>query len=347
MEMLRFLYAGSLSPQFQLPDANVRELVQLLLVGDKFEVPSFMGAVLKSLSKTESNPANSAVLALEIPDTLQERPQIKRFVDKARAHIVDSFKDVTATWSSPEFRGLTLAVVEILLQSEELEADSEEEILEELLEWVRGKSTALSKRRGVLEALSEHIRFRCMRGEYLESLLSVPEMHAKATKSLNNAALRFQSYSDEKKQSMKVQACERKGVQDTHLEIVAGVRLEDGTTRWSGSANWYGRQWSFGVYESHESNRVFLYCGSDTQSTIAGLTDVVDYSFYVRTWPSGFWQFLFRDSQPLYMFNGGAGYGSTIGLGIPRKEARQSKKYISNTGEMIIKVVARRLKRKS
>jgi hypothetical protein len=93
--MLRFLYAGSLSPQFQPPAANMRELVGLLLVGDKFEVPSFMGAVLKSLSKAESNVANSAVLAAEIPDTLQKRPQIKRFVDEARAHIVDSFKDVS------------------------------------------------------------------------------------------------------------------------------------------------------------------------------------------------------------------------------------------------------------
>jgi hypothetical protein len=175
--MLRFLYAGSLSPQFQPPDANVRELVQLLLVGDKFEVPSFMGAVLKSLSKTESNAANSTVLALEISDTLQQRPEIKRFVEKARAKIVDLFKDVTAMWSSPEFRRLSLGVVEILLQSEELEADSEEEILDKLLDWVWENFKGLTERRDVLEALSQHIRFCCMRGEYLESLLSVPEMH--------------------------------------------------------------------------------------------------------------------------------------------------------------------------
>jgi hypothetical protein len=161
--------------------------------------------------------------------------------------------------------------------------------------------------------------------------------------------MRFQSYLDEKKQSMNVEACERKGVQDTHLEIVASVRLEEGETEgWSGFANWYGRQWFFGVHENVESNvQILLYvCEPETQRTLAGLTDVVDYSFYVRTWPSGFWQLLFRHSTPLSMFEG-AGQGSTNGLGIPWAEARQSTKYISNTGEMTIKVVARRLKSKS
>jgi hypothetical protein len=346
-EMLRFLYAGSLSPQFQPPDANVRELVQLLLVGDKFEVPSFMGAALKSLSKAERNSANSAVLAVEIPGTLQQRPQIKRFVDEARAHIVDSFKDVTATWSSPDFRGLSLGVVEILLQSEELEADSEEEILDELLGWVSDNFKELSERQAVLEALSQHIRFCCMRGEILESLLSILALQSKATSALINAAIRFQSYSDGKKQSMKVEACERKGVQDTHLEIVASVRLEEGQTEaQSGVANWYGRQWFLVTKALKNSVGIFLHCKPDTQKTIAALTDVVDCGFYKRTWPNCFWEFLLKTSRPLSTYED-LGYGTRKALEMPWEEARQSTKYISNTGEMTIKVIARRRKRKS
>jgi hypothetical protein len=346
--MLRFLYAGSLSPQFQPPVANVRELVQLLLAGDKFEVPSIMGAALKSLSKTESNVANSAVLAVEIPDTLQTRPQIKRFVDEARAHVVDSFKNVTATWSSPEFRELSLGVVEVLLQLEELEADSEEEIIEDLLEWVRGKSTDPLDWREALEALLQHIRFCCLRGEYLETLLYKPEMHSKATRSLIKAAIMFQSYSDEKKQSMNVEACERKGVQDTHLEIVASVRLKDGgTMARSGLAQWYGRKWYFAVMKRVDNSRSsvgFVFdCTPDLQRNFERSTDLVDFGFYVQTWPSGLWKLLSEHSQPLSRFEA-IGAGTNDGLRMSWEEARQSTKYIGNTGEMTIKVVARRLK---
>jgi hypothetical protein len=287
------------------------------------------------------------VLAVEIPDTLQTRPQIKRFVDEARAHIVDSFKDVTATWSLPALRALSLGVVEILLQSEELEADSEEEILNKLLKWIRENFTKPSKRREALQALSQHIRFCCMRGEYLESLLSVSEMQSKATSALINAAIRFQSYSDKKKQSMKVQAWERKGVQDTHLEIVASVRLEEGKKEArSGMAKWYGRHWYLVTKELKNSVGIFLHCESDTQKSFAASTDVVDCEFYVRTWPSGFWTFLVKTSTPLSKCENRV-YGIRKALEMPWEAARQSTTYMSNTGEMIIKVVARRLKRKS
>jgi hypothetical protein len=145
-EMLRFLYAGNLSQHLNEPTARVRDLVDLLVVGDKFEVPSFMGAVLKALIKTDLTIPNSVVLAFEVPEALQNCPQINKFVDEARAHIVDSFKDVTMTWATPEFMGLSMGAVELLLQSEELEADSEEEILTKLLGWVRRKFSGIKER---------------------------------------------------------------------------------------------------------------------------------------------------------------------------------------------------------
>jgi hypothetical protein len=355
-EMLHFLYAGSLSPQLNEPTASVCELVDLLIVGDKFEVPSFMGAVLKALNRTDLTIPNSVVLALEVPGALQDCPQIKKFVDEARAHIVDSFKDVTATWETPEFMGLSIGAVELLLQSEELEADSEEEIFDKLLGWVRKNFRGVKKRQEVLDALSQFVRFCCMRGEYLEELLVLPEMqHSKATSALISIAVKFLSYSDEKKQAMEVEACERKGVRDVHLEIVANFRLnESGKVRvYSEAANWCGLEWYIEVVKEEVSQGesgvgIYLFCDeiSGNQKSSADQKDIIDYRCYVRTWPTGFWKLLFKKSYPLSRF-GELGLGSPDGLGMPWKDARQSTKYMGTTGTMAIKVVARRSKHRS
>jgi deoxyxylulose-5-phosphate synthase len=109
--MLYFMYAGSLSARSQQPDASVRALVDLLIVGDKFEVGSFMGAVLKALSKRERTVSDSVVLALGIPDVLQQHVQIKKVVEEARAHLVETFKDVEKWGESLQFLTLGQDVV--------------------------------------------------------------------------------------------------------------------------------------------------------------------------------------------------------------------------------------------
>jgi hypothetical protein len=350
-EMLHFIYAGSLSQHLNEPTARVRELVDLLVVGDKFEAPSFMGAVLKALNRTDLTVPNSVFLALEVPGALQDCPQIKKFVEEARAHIVNSFKDVTATWETPKFMGLSMGVVEILLQSDELEVDSEEEILTKLLDWLRKKFSGVKKRQGVLDALSRFVRFWCMRGENLEELLARPEMrYSNATSALIFTAVKFQSYSDEKKQAMEVEACERKGVRDVHLEIVANLRLEeDGKRVRSDTADWCGGRWYIRLEEEVDNNKsgvgMYLFCDEvpDSQRCFWDQAYVIDYRFYVRTWPTGFWELLFKRSYPLSRFVK-EGWGPADALGMPWKDARQSTKYIGSTGTMAIKVVARRSK---
>jgi hypothetical protein len=114
--MLHFMYAGSLSAHFQQSDGGVRALVDLLIVGDKFEVGSFMGAVLKALSKRERTVSDSVVLALGIPDALEQHVQIKKVVEEARAHLVGTFKDMEKWGESLQFLTLRQDVVNFLLQ---------------------------------------------------------------------------------------------------------------------------------------------------------------------------------------------------------------------------------------
>ena len=52
-EMLHSMYAGNLSAAVLDADTSVQSLVGLLAVGDKFEVRSFVGAVLKAPSERE------------------------------------------------------------------------------------------------------------------------------------------------------------------------------------------------------------------------------------------------------------------------------------------------------
>ncbi|GAQ88321.1 BTB/POZ/Kelch-associated protein [Klebsormidium nitens] len=180
-EMLHFLYAGSLSPRLLEATIDVRELVALLVLGDKFEVPSLMGTVVRCISTRRKCIPDSTVLATEIPDTRLQLRQVKKLADDARAHVVETYADVSGTWESEAFMSLSLEVIEILMQAEELEAENEEEIVEKLLGWIRGKYDALSARRRVVRDLTPHIRFFSLTGEALERFLSTPEMQSKGT----------------------------------------------------------------------------------------------------------------------------------------------------------------------
>lgn len=163
-ELLHFVYVGTLSPAFLQPDASIRALVDLLIVGDKFEVGSLMGAVLSALFKRKQTVADDVVLALKIPDALEQYPEVKALIMEARARVVETFKDVDTWPASLEFLTLGQDVVSFLLQSEELEATTEEEIFKAVLVWVKNNYTERVARQQAMSRLSQHIRFGCIRG---------------------------------------------------------------------------------------------------------------------------------------------------------------------------------------
>ncbi|GAQ88322.1 BTB/POZ/Kelch-associated protein [Klebsormidium nitens] len=353
-EMLHFLYAGSLSPRLHDPATDVREVVRLLVVGDKFEVPSLMGAVLKCLSKREKSIPDSAVLVEQLPETLFQIGRIKKVADEARAHIIEAFKDVSMTWNSEifEFFESNPNVMEILLQSEELEADSEEEILEKALSWIRGCYQSESERRHVVSKLLPQVRFFCLSGEYLERLLAVPEMQSKPTQALINAALRFRAYSDAKKEVVRKAFVQRKGVREVHLEIINDFVLGDQRTRMtSRSALWFGKKWYIMLSRKGDSVRtvgVFLCCevASDSLHGSSSTVDDVETKFFVKIWPEGIWKSC--GSVGRTALNGllTGGKLSGCGPGNPLKtswaDARRSERLLGSTGAVTIRVVARR-----
>lgn len=347
--MLQFLYTGTLSPEFQAPATSMSSLVGLLLLGDKYEVPSFMGAVLKGVSERERAVSDSATLIEELPEVLERRPQVKQLVDEARAYVLKTFKDVTEKWASDEFKGLGLGVVKFLLQSEELEAESEEEIATKVAAWADNKP-------GTLTQLLPYIRFCCIRGEVLEKWMLFKHSNV----GLIERALKVQAYSDERKRLEKgLVLCERSGVRKVHLELVENIRVgEEVVSVKTPSANWFGKTWSIlvrkwiaapekeGEPERPPTVGLFLYFEEvvDGQETERSLTDKVQFRVYIRTWPDGLWA-LRATTLTTFSLEDGKGqknWGFPDVLDLPWETAIKSSRFVGPTGAMVFKVVARR-----
>ncbi|GAQ87558.1 BTB/POZ/Kelch-associated protein [Klebsormidium nitens] len=354
-EMIRFFYAGSLAPRFHDPATNVRDSVRLLVLGDKFEVPSLMGAVLECLSKREKSVSDSAVLVDQLPEILFQFERVKRAVDEARAHVIEAFKDVSVTWDSEEFDlSLSPEVLEILLQSEELEADSEQEIVEKSLAWIRGSYQSESERRRLVDKLTQHIRFFCIDGEFLESLLAAPEMQSEPTQALINNAFRFQAYSDAKKEALGKVACQRKGVRDVHLEIISEFVLDEPGTRLSSrSALWFGKEWYVELDQTKTpvpTVSVNLCCkpASNGSPEASSTADEVEAQFFVKIWPNDIWKFCGKTDPEAFSVvpkdESSSGWGLWGALNVSWEEARTSERFLGSTGAVTIKVVARRFR---
>jgi hypothetical protein len=345
--MLRFIYSGSLSEPFRRPEASVHAFINLLIVGDKFEVSSFMGAILRALSIRERTVADSVVLALEVPDVLEQRPRVRRVIEEARAYLVATFKDVAKWGESLEFLKLGQDVVNFLLQSEKLEAASEEEVFLNVLVWVRNNFDGLAERQEAMAGFSRHIRFGCMRGEFLvESVLGFPEMAFYMCQERVKGGIHFQASSDDKKRRVTDNIhIKRKAIQAARLEIVGSFCLDEkGTIAKSKVGAWLGREWYF---ELHKDNRseppkvgMFFIRGPANGKEVKVEVQKVSYTFYARIWPSGYWKLLFKGTMS-YGKEAVCGYGSSNALSKTWDEARKCTESNGCTGEISIKVVAR------
>ncbi|GAQ88318.1 BTB/POZ/Kelch-associated protein [Klebsormidium nitens] len=349
-ELLQFIYVGSLSPAFLQPDASIRALVDLLIVGDKFGVGSLMGAVLTAVTNRKRTVSDDVVLALEVPDALELYPEIKALVSKARAHVVDTFQDVE-TWSeSLEFLTLGQNVVSSLLQSEELDAASEEEIFSAVLVWVRNNFDGMAQRQGAMNELSQHLRFGLMKGEFLlRSVLPLSEMALPETQERVRAGLYFQAFSDvEKLKSEDLSTQPRTGGQGRQVEILCNFTLDEAGARQSSpSAVCIGKRWHIDVQKDPRQDppTVGMFLVSRGLPGDEGTMPPtrVDFALYVRVWPTGYWKNI--NSVPAYeLKNEGEGYGRADALKMSWEDARKPSCYVGPTNEITVKVHIRQRK---
>jgi hypothetical protein len=101
-----------------------------------------------------------------------------------------------------------------------------------------------------MSSLSQHLRFGCMRGEFLvESVFPLPEMAVSVCQERVKHGIHFQAFSDDRKRKVTDVSCtERKAIRVGRLEIVGNFCLdESGTTLTSGVGAWLGRELYFKV----------------------------------------------------------------------------------------------------
>ncbi|GAQ80152.1 hypothetical protein KFL_000470250 [Klebsormidium nitens] len=341
-EMLRFIYTGGLSPRLRTADAHMRELVSLLLVADKFEVPTFTGAVLKCIREREWKVSDAATLADSIPEVLTEQlPGLKAIVVKARTYIIDTFKDVSATWTSGEFLDLSWGQVELLLQSDELEADHEEIVLEKLLVWIGTYFADLNERKWAVARLAPHLRPRSFGEEFLNSaLFRLPELDLvrddirKSLGTLKSAEEDAESFPPR---------------QSSRLEIAESVRLDsDGTIAKSKSVRWLGQLWRLQIQKDSRSCPptvgIFLYVGAPATELEPSIEIRID--FLVKTWPGKTWKQIHGSdvkTGAYFAENHSSGYKDALDM--PWDQAMQAKEYLDPAGCVCFKVEAQRVKK--
>jgi hypothetical protein len=192
-DMLKFIYTGSITP-YNL-EASGEHLLRLIETGDKYQCDSLICAALEML-RARHHPQLHTQL-LKLPENIRQGPRVKSLLERAKIGLVDAFKNVEKRWDGPSFLGLSMQSLIILLQSEDLEANTEENVFKYCLQWVQNAHVSPEERKEAMEEVSRFIRFLMMRGEYLMSLMDLPELEGIHAKIMSAAW--FQSFSAEKK----------------------------------------------------------------------------------------------------------------------------------------------------
>ncbi|XP_057458943.1 BTB/POZ domain-containing protein POB1-like [Lotus japonicus] len=170
MELLKFMYRNTLNI------TAAPALLDVLMVADKFDVPSCMRYLL-NLPMTP----DSASLYLELPHTVNA---IQPLIDAAKQYLVGRYREITDDKYKEEHMALSLSGIEAILASDGLQVSSEDGVYDFALNWARQKYCRLKERREVLGTrLAGLIRFPYMTCQKLEDVLTCNDFeHESASK---------------------------------------------------------------------------------------------------------------------------------------------------------------------
>ncbi|GAQ88328.1 hypothetical protein KFL_004180140 [Klebsormidium nitens] len=347
-EMIDFFYNGTLSKRLLDEDSSTPELIATLLLGDKFEAHSFMGAVLDVLQDKveDGEDADLETIALHIPELLHQRTEVRELVESAGEALVASFRNVSNWRVSFRFYALGESAIEFLLRSEELEGGDEVDVLDGAQIWVQQQFDAPEERAEAFRRLAPFVRFGCIKGEVLERLFDSPEMQSPEVQKLLQKALVYQAYSDPKKltsisEFSRVREGFRKDTIELFFNFVLGERGFKVLSPWT---EWNGRKWSLAIEKVQTrvppTLGINLVRGpkSGSQSNEA---DIIQTQFFAKSWPSGYWSLL-KSGVWTYAKEETEGKGSCNIFKKSWQELKASE-FVGCTNEIIFRVVAKRL----
>jgi hypothetical protein len=179
LEMLHFIYTGTFSDPRHDDAKSREELVQLLLIADLYQILPMISAVASILkSRLPEDIKLVQKTASELPEHLHHYGEIASVIKEARASLFQRYKHVS-TWNDPDFASLSVDAFRFLLQNDELQFASEEEVFQQVHEWSRKRFEDSESRQRVMSELCPHFRFAYMSGEFLqERVIYDPDMQS-------------------------------------------------------------------------------------------------------------------------------------------------------------------------
>jgi hypothetical protein len=179
LEMLHFIYTGTFSDS-RHDDApkSWEEIVQLLLVAGVYQVLPMISAVASILKRLLENIKLVQKSAFELPEHLHQYAEIASVMKEARASLFQRYKKVS-TWNDSDIESLSVDAFRFLLQNDELQSASEEEVFQQVQEWTRKRFESSESRQKVMSELCPHLRFAHMTEEFLqERVIYDPDMQS-------------------------------------------------------------------------------------------------------------------------------------------------------------------------
>lgn len=235
-----------------------------------------------------------------------------------------------------------------MLQAEGLEGGREEEVFDGVHFWAREHFQESKEMQEAILRLAPHIRFGCIPGEVLETLLCHSDMQLPELQALVFKGLFFQAYSEPKKlETMSEFSRVRNGFEEATIDIILNVVIDEkGLKSVSRPVTWNGRTWSLKVEKTSHNDPatvgMFLSRGaSDNSAEDTNQVDEVEFLFFARKWPSGYWALL-KKSSFKFTKPASEGRGSSNMFGKPW-HLMESSEYAGCTKEITLRVVARRL----
>ncbi|KAK1271771.1 BTB/POZ domain-containing protein POB1 [Acorus gramineus] len=153
-ELLHFMYIGTFSST-DLSDHH--SLLDILIVADKYEVIQCMKYCVQLLLKLPMT-QESVGFYLELPSSVSTNMEVQQLMDASKKHLVAVFNNREAP--RDELMNLSMAGLEVILSSDDILPNSEDEICDFLIDWARHNYLKLMERRVALSSLlTRFVRF--------------------------------------------------------------------------------------------------------------------------------------------------------------------------------------------
>ncbi|KAK1378182.1 BTB/POZ domain-containing protein POB1 [Heracleum sosnowskyi] len=164
MELLNFMYNNTLTT------TRPSVLLDIFMAADKFEVASCIQYCSQRLNKLPMT-CEFALSCLDRLSSVLLSDAFQRLADSAKQFIAVTFNDKNKFEN--QFLNLSLAGVETILSSDDIQVPSENDVYDFVLKWAELHYPQLEERRGILETRLRHlIRFPHMTSQKLKTVLT-------------------------------------------------------------------------------------------------------------------------------------------------------------------------------